>query len=176
MCIRDRVYVTHDQVEAMTLADRIVLMRDGRIEQCGTPDELYNHPATAFVASFIGAPQMNLLPGELVIDGEAAAVRLGDGSIWALPERPPGRAGQVTIGLRPECFAWEDQGGPSFEADVEVVEPLGSDTLVIVSIAGKELIARLPPRLEVRAGRRLRLWPDMEQLHVFDAKSGAAIR
>ena len=173
------VYVTHDQVEAMTLADRIVLMRDGRIEQCGSPDELYNRPATTYVASFIGAPQMNLLPGELRVDGGAAALGLPDGSVWPLPLVPPGSAARsraVTVGLRPEAFGADDgQPGPVLEASVEVVEPLGSDTLVLVNLAGHELIARLSPNVAVAVGQPIRLRPDLARLHLFDRSSGRSL-
>jgi multiple sugar transport system ATP-binding protein len=173
------VYVTHDQVEAMTLADRIVLMRDGRIEQCGSPDELYNRPATTYVASFIGAPQMNLLPGELRVAGGAAVLGLPDGAVWPLPHVPPGSAAgsrAVTLGLRPEALGADDgQGGPVLEAPVEVVEPLGSDTLVLVSVAGHELIARLPPNVPVAVGERIRLQPDLARLHLFDRASGRSL-
>jgi ABC-type sugar transport system ATPase subunit len=174
------VYVTHDQVEAMTLADRIVLMRDGRIEQVGTPDELYNRPASTYVAGFIGAPTMNLLPVDLVAAGTGRAIRLDSALVLPLPEAHPatrlGEGARVVLGLRPESLGWQPGDGPALEAPVEVVEPLGSDTLVVLAVAGRELIARLPPHLPVRPGERLKLWPDLDRMHLFDAATGRVLR
>ena len=130
------IYVTHDQVEAMTLADRIVILNGGRIEQIGTPEEVYDTPASTFVAGFIGAPPMNLLPAR-----RAAAAR-----------RP---AEGLLVGVRPEHLVWHEVGRrrtPLVEGTAIVVEPLGSDTLVSLDVGGTPLIARLPPRLVRRAG------------------------
>jgi multiple sugar transport system ATP-binding protein len=168
------VYVTHDQVEAMTLADRIVLMRKGAIEQVGTPDELYNHPATVYVAGFIGAPTMNLLDAELLADGASAAVRLADGTSWTLPSRP-GAPGRIKLGLRPETLAPEMAGGAPLRGVVEVVEPLGSDTLVFMAGPGGEVVARLPPQFAPRPGETLTLSVDPARLHLFDAATGRAL-
>jgi multiple sugar transport system ATP-binding protein len=173
------VYVTHDQVEAMTLADRIVLMRGGAIEQVGTPDELYNQPATTYVASFIGAPTMNLLTGDVLTEGNRAAVRLESGAVLPLPLPLPAGSGMpaaLTLGIRPENFAWQEVKGPALDVTAEVVEPLGSDTLVFFAIGASELVARLPPSLPIRPGDTVRLWPDLDRLHLFDAASGRSIR
>ena len=171
------VYVTHDQVEAMTLADRIVLMRGGAIEQVGTPDELYNQPATTYVASFIGAPTMNLLTGDVMTDGGRAAIRLESGAVLPLPgPAGPGMPSALTLGIRPENFGWQEAAGPALDVTAEVVEPLGSDTLVFFAIGASELVARLPPSLPVRPGDTVRLWPDLDRLHLFDAASGRSLR
>jgi len=175
------VYVTHDQVEAMTLADRIVIMRAGLIEQVGTPDDIYNNPATTYVAGFIGAPTMNLLSADLDGDGAELALRLADGSALPLPEARHDhyrrhRGSRVTFGIRPEDFRIARDGEPALEVEPDVVEPLGSDTLVFFTIGETELVARLPPR-EVRGttADRLRLHPDLAQMHLFDVESGRAL-
>lgn len=127
----------------------------------------------------VGAPQMNLLPGELRIDGGSAALLLADGAVWPLPRVPPGSAAgsrAVTVGLRPEAFGADDgQPGPILEAPVGVVEPLGSDTLVLVNLAGHELIARLAPNLAVAVGKPIRLRPDLARLHLFDRSTGRSL-
>jgi multiple sugar transport system ATP-binding protein len=172
------VYVTHDQVEAMTLADRIVIMQGGLIEQVGTPDEIYNAPVSTYVAGFIGSPTMNLLPAELTGD----ALRLPQGIELPLPppiaHRHAAHAGRrVTLGIRPEDFELARAAEPGIEITPDVIEPLGSDTLVFFSLDGHEAVARLSPR-QLSAGRpeRLRLKPDLERLHLFDAADGRALR
>jgi multiple sugar transport system ATP-binding protein len=167
------VYVTHDQVEAMTLADRIVIMRDGLIEQVGTPDEIYNAPVTTYVAGFIGSPTMNLLPAELTAD----SLRLPQGIELPLPQRHRPHAGQrITLGIRPEDFEIARVGEPGIEVMPDVIEPLGSDTLVFFTLDGNEAVARLSPRA-LGAGRpeRLRLKPDLARLHLFSASDGRAL-
>ena len=167
------IYVTHDQVEAMTLADRIVLMHDGRVEQIGTPEDVYEAPATLFVAGFVGASAMNLLPGRIEkgnAPGAVGAVVLGTGSRLALPDgRHDAHAGRpVTVGLRPEHLTWAP-GAADLEGPARIVEPLGSDTLVVFDVAGCELQARLPPRLVRRAGDPVRVAIAPESIHLFDA-------
>ena len=168
--LRDRlrattIYVTHDQVEAMTLADRIVVMRGGHIEQVGTPEQIYDEPATAFVAGFMGAPAMNLLPATLQ-DGEAI---LPDGS--ALPLAVAVEPGEVLVGLRPEALTWLPPDAPRTGAEIagraSVVEPLGAETLVSIEMGGHTLHARVPPRSVRRAGEALRLGLDPRDLHLF---------
>jgi len=167
------IYVTHDQVEAMTLADRIVILNHGRIEQLGTPEEVYETPATIFVASFIGAPPMNLLPGKLVDGGR---ITLGDGQVLALPtdlaRRGAASAGEVLLGIRPEHLYPASAGAAILHGSAVVVEPLGSDTMVSLDIAGTALIARLPPRLIRRAGEPVALGADPANLHFFDKATG----
>jgi multiple sugar transport system ATP-binding protein len=178
------VYVTHDQVEAMTLADRIVLMRDGDIEQIGTPDEIYNAPASTYVASFIGSPTMNLVPAELGRHGEGGLViRLDERLVWPLPEGCCARYADlpdrpVVLGLRPENFRAEGAGdgrAARLDAVAEVIEPLGSDTLVFFSLREHEMVARLPPERRVRAGETLTLYPDLGRMHLFDRETGRAL-
>ena len=182
--LRDRVkttalYVTHDQVEAMTLADRIVLMNNGRVEQVGTPEDVYDTPATLFVAGFVGTSTMNLVPGR--IDDEASAVMFGSGARLALPPaRYAAHAGKaVIIGLRPEHLHWAETAAEAAEPSeapqagallgtARVVEPLGSDTLVVFDAAGCELQARLAPRLVRRAGDAVRVSIAPENIHLFD--------
>ncbi|MBN9038306.1 MAG: sn-glycerol-3-phosphate ABC transporter ATP-binding protein UgpC [Rhizobiales bacterium] len=174
------VHVTHDQVEAMTLADRIVLMRNGEIEQIGTPDEIYSTPKTAYVASFIGAPPMNLIPA--IVDRSAKPmVRFGEVSL-PLSDALSARAGpdgrKVTVGLRPEHFVTlgpRSGASASLPIKVDVVEPLGSDTLLFFSLAGVEGIARVPPEQAVRQGERMMLEPNLDRIVLFDAETGKAL-
>ena len=167
------IYVTHDQVEAMTLADRIVILNHGRIEQIGTPEEVYETPATIFVASFIGAPPMNLLPGRL--DGGTRMI-LDDGQILPLSaelaRRGAASSGELLLGVRPEHLHPEPAISAIIQGNAVVVEPLGSDTMVSLDIAGTPLIARLPPRLIRRAGERVTLGADPANLHFFDKATG----
>jgi len=163
--LRDRVatttiYVTHDQVEAMTLADRIVILNHGRIEQIGTPEEVYDTPATVFVASFIGAPPMNLLPAEV------------------LPEHAMRRG--MLVGVRPEHLVWHGGSSsigraPFLSGRATVVEPLGSDTLVSLDVAGTAVIARLAPRLVRKAGEEVALSAEPANIHFFDRATGARL-
>jgi multiple sugar transport system ATP-binding protein len=168
------VYVTHDQVEAMTLADRIVVMREGYVEQIGVPDDVYNHPANLFVAGFIGAPRMNHIPARLA-DGEGA-IDIEGGPRLKLPDSfgaLPDRVGQpIVLGLRPEAFAPAGNGrAPDLEANIRFVEPLGSDTLVFFELGGAEVIARLPPSRQLQEGRSVPLAIDPERTHLFDAET-----
>ncbi|MGG5808589.1 ABC transporter ATP-binding protein [Falsiroseomonas sp. CW058] len=171
--LRDRVrattiYVTHDQVEAMTLADRIVVLRGGLIEQVGTPEEIYDSPASAFVAGFIGAPAMNLLP--VVLAG--GRVRLPDGSVLPLDRGPDGPA---LLGIRPESLTWLRPGEPAaseIAGRAAVVEPLGAETLVTIDVGGQPLHARVPPRTVRAAGEAVRLGLDPATLHLFAAEGG----
>ena len=173
--LRDRVrttaiYVTHDQVEAMTLADRIVLMNHGRIEQIGTPEDVYDAPATLFVAGFMGASAMNLVPGRIENDrGDCVAI-VGDGVRVGLPSRYMGYSGKtVTIGLRPEHLQLAASDAvTALTGAARVVEPLGSDTLVIFDAAGCELQARLPPRVVRHAGDPVRVTIAADAVHLFD--------
>ena len=165
------VYVTHDQIEAMTMADRIVVMRDGRIAQVGTPLELYDRPADAFVAGFIGSPAMNLLParaeegGRLAVAGGHVAAPGGlDGAL------APGRA--VLLGIRPEALRLDASGLP---ARVAVVEPTGPETHVVLRMDGHEVTAVLRERHALRPGEEVRLAPDPAGMHVFDAEGGARL-
>jgi multiple sugar transport system ATP-binding protein len=176
------IYVTHDQVEAMTLADRIVVLKNGRIEQVGTPEEVYEAPATTFVAGFIGAPTMNLVSGRLVSDGEALSVRVNDDLTLPVPadrrSRYDGfRDREILVGLRPEHFAVVPgpDAGPPIDVAAEVVEPLGADTLVFFNAGGREMVARVPPGTARRRGDRVRLHPEVARMHLFDPSTEARI-
>ena len=166
------VYVTHDQIEAMTMADKIVVMRDGRVEQTGSPLELYDHPANQFVAGFIGSPAMNFLPGVLRRANGAARVDLGGG--MSVPA-PPGAAAEdgrtVIYGTRPEHMQLA-QGDDGLPTEVVVVEPTGADTQVFTKIAGVEVTSVFRDRHDFRPGELIRLRPDPLRAHLFDAASG----
>ncbi len=166
------VYVTHDQVEAMTLADRIVIMRDGRIEQVGTPLDVYHRPATAFVAGFIGTPTMNLM--ELPVErGGALQLRLGEGlTIPAPAGREAALSGQdkVIAGLRPDDVHVTPAGeGAALSGTVVVAEPLGPTTQVTVSVAGREIVGMADGRFLPAAGSPVGLSFDLSALHLFGA-------
>jgi multiple sugar transport system ATP-binding protein len=163
------IYVTHDQMEAMTLADRIVLLRDGRIEQMGTPTELFARPVNRFVAGFIGSPAMNFVDarlegGEIVLPW----MRLPSPALVAMPAD-----GRITLGIRPEDIQASADG---FTASVAVVEPMGSESLLAISAGGADMQVRLPGRDFPATGTRMTFAIDPAHLHVFDAGSGRAIR
>jgi multiple sugar transport system ATP-binding protein len=197
------VYVTHDQTEAMTLGDRVAVMRAGVIQQVGTPEELYQRPRNLFVAGFIGSPAMNFLPGTLE-DGRLRTA-LGDVELPAEVAAKVRRAGpgrDLIVGIRPEHF--EDAAlvngqraeGRTFEAVVDVLESLGSDKYAYFRLegarataqeleelaadagtgdapGGDQVVARLDPASRAREGHRLRLWFDPARLHLFDPGNGA---
>jgi len=164
------IYVTHDQIEAMTMGDKIVVMKDGRIEQTGSPLELYDHPANMFVAGFIGSPAMNFLPGTLRRVNGAARVELGDGTQLDAPAGAAGADGQpVIMGMRPEHLALADTGIPS---KVVVVEPTGADTFVACRHAGEEFSVVFRERHDFTPGTTIHLQPDLQHAHLFDASTG----
>jgi len=164
------VYVTHDQIEAMTMADKIVVMKDGVVEQTGGPLDLYDNPVNTFVAGFIGSPAMNLLPGRMQRGGDAMQVVFANGD--CLPTRAgtvlqEGRA--VLYGIRPEHFAVGTGGLP---VEVIVVEPTGADTQLYCRFMEQEVTATLRDRTNVRPGDRITLVPDPARIHLFDAENG----
>ncbi|WP_349435445.1 sn-glycerol-3-phosphate ABC transporter ATP-binding protein UgpC [Pararhizobium sp. A13] len=170
------VYVTHDQIEAMTLATRIAVMRNGRIEQLGTPEDVYDHPATLYVAGFVGSPPMNVLDG--VVMGEG--VRLdGSGQAIALPARfkavSVGR--RVKIGVRPEALrlAGDSAEQPSLEVEIEVVELTGPELVVTGRASGQRVTACLPPRTKLGVGTKQAFAFDEDMLHLFDAETELAL-
>ncbi len=165
------VYVTHDQMEAMTMGDKIVVMRDGRIEQSGNPLDLYDHPANTFVAGFIGSPAMNFLPGTLRRVGDAARVHLVDGTEVRAPADAGGSDGQaVILGLRPEHLALADGGG--IPTEVVVVEPTGAETHVSCRHHGTDVAVVFRDRHAFAPGSTIHLQPDPQHAHLFDAQSG----
>jgi len=176
------IYVTHDQVEAMTLADRIVIMRDGRIEQIGTPEDVFRRPATRFVAGFIGSPPMNLIEAEIA-DG---ALRFGQGDDLPLPDKFRGAVTpglKVVFGLRPDDVHPTGHGLPSEsggqtvqrEIAVSVTEPLGNETLVFAPFGGLEWVARMLNPVPLAAGQRVNMTFDLAKAHLFSAETGRAI-
>ena len=165
------IYVTHDQIEAMTMGDKIVVMREGWIEQTGSPLDLYDHPANQFVAGFIGSPAMNFLPGTLRRSAGTAQIELHDGTRLDAPARAGGVDGQpVVLGTRPEHLTLADAGG--IPAKVVVMEPTGMDTFVACRHEGVELSAVFRERHDFAPGSTIRLVPDLQRAHLFDAGSG----
>ncbi len=165
------IYVTHDQIEAMTMGDKIVVMRDGYIEQTGSPLQLYDHPANQFVAGFIGSPAMNFLPGKLKRNGGAAYVELADGTRLDAPARSGGVDDQpVILGTRPEHLTLAGSGG--IAAQVVVMEPTGMDTFIACRHEGVDLAAVFRERHDFAPGSTIHLLPDLQRAHLFDAGSG----
>ncbi|MGO4220496.1 ABC transporter ATP-binding protein [Lysobacter sp. TAF61] len=176
------VYVTHDQIEAMTLGQRIVVLDKGRIQQIDTPMGLYNRPANLFVATFLGSPKMNLLQGE-VVESDGLKLRLGDGV--ELPLQPEVElAGRVraylgkrlTVGLRPEDMHLGEPGPGHLTATVEAVEPVGNEAFLDLDCAGSDLILRVPPRDLPRHGDTVHLGYVAGQMHYFDPDTGVSLR
>jgi len=160
------VYVTHDQIEAMTMADKIVVMNSGNIEQAGPPLELYDRPANLFVAGFIGSPAMNFIKGTIA----GGALRAEDGSQWPLPANGSApREGPAVYGVRPEHLALDRAGIP---ATVQVVEPTGSETQVIMRIGDASVVGAFRERITARPGEMLTVRPDTQLVHLFDPESG----
>ncbi|MGZ0705089.1 ABC transporter ATP-binding protein [Pseudomonas sp. L5B5] len=173
------VYVTHDQIEAMTLGDKVAVMKDGIIQQFGTPKQIYNDPANLFVASFIGSPPMNFIPLRLQRkDGRLLALLDSGQARCELPLGPQD-AGledrEVILGIRPEQISLasvEANGLPSIRAEVQVIEPTGPDTLVFVTLNGTKVCCRLAPDQAPEAGQTLTLQFDPARVLLFDAQSG----
>jgi multiple sugar transport system ATP-binding protein len=163
------IYVTHDQIEAMTMADKIVVMRDGIVEQIGAPLELYDHPANTFVAGFIGSPAMNMLAGV----ARGPSVWLASGTSVPAP-LAAGDGREVFYGIRPEHLALGDPA-IGLPAEVVVVEPTGADTQVVCRVGTQDVIAMLRDRVACRPGDRVGLMPDASRAHLFDAGSGARL-
>ncbi len=190
------VYVTHDQIEAMTLGDRVAVLRDGALQQLGTPRELYERPANLFVAGFFGAPSMNLMPARL--ERDRLRTKLGDlpvrDDLRRTLERSSGGR-DVLVGLRPESVAdvdvvavEEQVHGVVFTGNVDVLEAMGSDVYVYLDVAddgmrapwpagaglaAERIVARLPPGTRIHEGQNARLWADARRVQVFDPVSGA---
>ena len=181
------VYVTHDQTEAMTLADRIVVLRSGIIEQVGSPNQLYSEPVNRFVAGFIGSPTMNFLDARLAESGGALAVVLDRGPTLPLPQAlVPGYARhagkKVQFGVRPEHLTntWTEDnrdgiGLVPVDIPVEIVEPLGADTLVFSRLGNSEIVSRISTMSRLAAGGSVRVNVDMNRMHLFDPDTGARL-
>ena len=163
------IYVTHDQIEAMTMADKIVVMHDGRVEQIGAPLDLYDRPDNLFVAGFIGSPAMNMLKGRISLNG-AVAFEAPAGVKFSLSSAPSGSDGRPAIyGVRPEHFSLSDDGA---DAVIQVVEPTGSELQVVSKLGDDEIIAVFRERHQFKPGDKIRLKPDPRLIHLFDETTG----
>ncbi len=166
------VYVTHDQIEAMTMADKIVVMHDGIVEQIGSPLELYDYPANRFVAGFIGSPAMNFIEGRLRANGQPY-VETDTGAQLPLATAPDASEGKpIVYGVRPEHFELADDG---IAAEVVVVEPTGSETQVIARVGQHDVIAVFRDRHPLQAGDLIHLRPRPATAHLFDKETGARV-
>jgi multiple sugar transport system ATP-binding protein len=170
------IFVTHDQVEAMTMADRIVVLQSGTVQQVGTPEQVYESPANQFVAGFMGSPTMNFFPLEL--QGETCLLT-HDRSAMPLDAEVRGRlqnaGGKAILGVRPEHFVVANGATDAIPVAVNLVEPLGSDTLIHFELAGTPAIARVAPDLRAKIGDTLRLRPQSGKIHLFDAANGQVL-
>ncbi|WP_279483380.1 sn-glycerol-3-phosphate ABC transporter ATP-binding protein UgpC [Aureimonas sp. SK2] len=164
------IYVTHDQVEAMTLADRIVILKGGDIEQVGTPDEVYNRPASVFVGGFIGSPAMNFAKARAEGDRLAFA---GGNSLPLAARLEEGR--EVIVGIRPEHFLNTADASSTLAVAAQVIEPLGSDTLVHFALGEAVMTARMPPTIRLEPGQVFQVGVDPTKIHLFDASTEKAI-
>ncbi|HSO67711.1 MAG TPA: TOBE domain-containing protein, partial [Desulfatirhabdiaceae bacterium] len=180
------IYVTHDQVEAMTLADRIVVLKDGRVEQVGNPIELFQHPVNTFVAGFIGSPPMNLVSATIHRNRDGLALVLSGGLSIPIPDKPGmidsvlSEDMKVIMGLRTEDISIADEtlSYPEawvVEGTVDVVEPLGNETHFHVNLNGESFIARCEGRNPIKPGDRVNLSLNLNHLHVFDEKTCMSI-
>jgi len=179
------VYVTHDQIEAMTLADRVVVMNAGLIEQVGTPNELYHAPTTKFVAGFIGSPAMNLIPCALESASGGLMVRLNERLAFAVPAarqaryQPYSGTSRLLFGLRPEHITeMRPPSSPNqcaFESALDVTEPMGMETLVFFRVNGVDVCARTSPSAGARSGAPLKMLADLDHMHLIDDESGRVL-
>ena len=178
------VYVTHDQIEAMTLADRIAVMKDGVVQQLGTPNEIYDNPANQFVAGFMGSPPMNFVPCEVNSDGSLAIDTSGHSLSLMIPQSSTLKAQnihRVILGLRPEMLTEPkpERVGDSvmaLEMDFDVTEPMGADTIAIGEWNGIEILARLSPEAGLHAGKKTPVQVDLSKVILFEPESGERIR
>jgi multiple sugar transport system ATP-binding protein len=175
------VYVTHDQLEAMTLADRIAVMRNGQIEQIGTTSEIYDKPRTLFVANFIGSPSMNLMDSEVVYNEERAILRSGDFALeiteFAETVRRRSKGRELVLGIRPEdvCLDIKKTAREGIESEVQLVEPIGARSIYHLKISGLTVLAKAYAIPEVDVGTKLWVTFNRDRLHVFDKKTEEAI-
>jgi multiple sugar transport system ATP-binding protein len=179
------VYVTHDQVEAMTLADRVVVMNGGAIEQIATPQDLYHHPKTRFVAGFMGSPAMNFMRARLEQNG-AAELRLRVSDKISLPvpaartaRYQPLTGKELTLGLRPEHITEPRRSDRDqnceFDVNLDVVEPMGMETMVFFTIDGQEICGRVEPGSAAGPGEKMRLYANMDQMHLIDPQTNLVL-
>lgn len=165
------IFVTHDQVEAMTMADKIVVMQSGIVQQIGAPLDLYDNPNNTFVATFIGSPSMNIIEGTYEKKTNSIVTKLGD--VQKLTEAPAVSDGQaIKMGIRPEHLDLNDSG---LKVTVSVVEPTGPETMVFFKYGGGEIVAMFHERNDLRPGQEIFLRPRAEKIHLFDAEDGSRI-
>ncbi len=179
------VYVTHDQVEAMTLADRVVVMNHGVIEQVGTPTDLYHHPRTRFVAGFIGSPAMNFIPCDLTDEGGQLNLRINNGLSLPIPAARASKYahhkgnGSLLLGIRPEHLTEAkpqlEPGVATFDAELDVTEPMGMETLVYFPINGETICGRVNPMAGAKEGAPLKMAADLNNMHLIDPKTGLVL-
>jgi multiple sugar transport system ATP-binding protein len=178
------VYVTHDQVEAMTLADRVVVMNGGSIEQIASPQALYHHPKTRFVAGFIGSPAMNFMPCRLEQNGAGLRVAISDKISLPVPAARTARYQQltgkeVTFGLRPEHITEPRRSDRDqnceFAVTLDVVEPMGMETMVFFTVDGQEICGRVEPSSAAGPGESMRLYANMEHMHLIDPQTNLVL-
>jgi multiple sugar transport system ATP-binding protein len=178
------VYVTHDQVEAMTLADRVVVMNGGVIEQIATPQDLYHHPKTRFVAGFIGSPAMNFMRCRLEQNGAGLRLRISDAVSLPVPAAQSERFQPLTgkeliFGLRPEHITEprrnDRDANCEFDATLDVVEPMGMETMVYFTVDGQEICGRVDPGSAAGPGESMRLYADMDRMHLIDPQTGLVL-
>ncbi|HEV2737520.1 MAG TPA: sn-glycerol-3-phosphate ABC transporter ATP-binding protein UgpC [Candidatus Elarobacter sp.] len=175
------IYVTHDQIEAMTMGHRIVVMKDGVVQQVAPPQEVYDKPANQFVAGFIGSPTMSFLPcriesddGALYARGTSFSVRIPEERRAALTGANAANASNATLGVRPEDISLHADAAGSIAAVVDVVEPLGSEQVLYFTSGGERLTARAPAEATVASGDAIALGINPKRMHLFDGASGAA--
>ncbi|MDE1994255.1 MAG: ATP-binding cassette domain-containing protein, partial [Rhizobiaceae bacterium] len=168
------IYVTHDQVEAMTLADRIVVLSAGRVEQVGAPLELYERPANLFVAKFIGSPAMNIIPATVTATGASTTVTLTGGKSVAVdvPTAASEQGQTASFGVRPEDLRIATDENYLFEGEVSIVEALGEVTQLYIEglVAGEPIIVKIPGIADIKRGQKMRFAADRQKLHLFDAQ------
>ena len=178
------VYVTHDQVEAMTLADRVVVMNGGAIEQIATPQDLYHHPKTRFVAGFMGSPAMNFMRARLEQNGAGLRLRVSDKISLPVPAARTARyqpltGKELTLGLRPEHITEPRRSDRDqnceFEVNLDVVEPMGMETMVFFTIDGQEICGRVDPGSAAGPGEKMRLYANMDHMHVIDPQTNLVL-
>ncbi len=175
------IYVTHDQVEAMTLATRIAVMNDGKFSQISTPDDLYAHPANTFVANFIGSPAMNFVPGRIVLVDSRTLVRTEDRIDFDVSGYPfavrPSEGQKVILGLRPELFHMPSEGSVAYTMGLNLVEPLGANVLCYCQLGTTDIVASLNPTdvSGAKSDEKLRLSIDLSKISIFDAASSLRV-
>ena len=166
------VYVTHDQIEAMTLATRIVVLKGGEVQQIGTPEEIYDRPANTFVADFMGSPPMNIVPATVTPQGlDVGGLHIGMGPDWSQAGLPP----QVALGFRPEHLALAKDQGSVIEVTPSMIETTGAETYLSFGLGGKTVTARLPGRLQDHGDETVRLVLDRSGICLFDAATGVRL-